>query len=246
MEYREIKPEGILKHFIKCFWLYENNEEDIVHTIMPDGYFDLLILFVNEKLVSVNLTGIWTEPQHIDIRKNTTYFGVRFKLLAAEYIFSRELTTILNETKELPVDFWDINTYTRRDFDSFVSNTISMTKDYLNRIKEIDDRKFKLFDLAYKNESTAVSALSKEVAWSSRQINRYFNAQYGLSLKEFLNIVRFESYYKKISHGQVQPENDFFDQSHFIKEVKKYSGVTPKELSKNEGDRFLQLITVNK
>ncbi|WP_435523659.1 hypothetical protein [Chryseobacterium indoltheticum] len=32
------------------------------------------------------------------------------------------------------------------------------------------------------------------------------------------------------------------DQSHFIKEIKQLSGVSPKELHKSENDRFLQFL----
>ena len=39
----------------------------------------------------------------------------------------------------------------------------------------------------------------------------------------------------------LSPQTDYFDQAHFIKEIKKYTGTTPKELHKNKNDRFLQL-----
>ncbi|PID82371.1 MAG: AraC family transcriptional regulator [Clostridiales bacterium] len=246
MIYREIKADGFLENFIQCFWYYENDDGNVVHTIMPDGYFDLLIVFVEEKLESVKLTGIWTQPKHIEVLKNTKYFGIRFKLIAAEYIFKRELTTILNEMKELSHEFWSINTYKSVEFEKFYKNTTDSIRNSLKQLDKIDKKKLELFNLSYQNEVKSVSKISEEISWSSRQINRYFNSQYGFSLKEFLNIVRFESHYKSISNGEIQPDGDYFDQSHFIKEVKKYSGTTPKELYKNEDDRFLQLITVKK
>ncbi|MFZ1582238.1 MAG: hypothetical protein WAT26_13895, partial [Saprospiraceae bacterium] len=63
-------------------------------------------------------------------------------------------------------------------------------------------------------------------------------------LKEFLKIVRCHATYQNISNGNLNPSTHFFDQAHFIKEIKKYTGVTPKELSKNKNDRFLQLSKV--
>ena len=48
-----------------------------------------------------------------------------------------------------------------------------------------------------------------------------------------------------ISKGLLYPQKDFFDQAHFIKEVKKYTGTTPKELYKNKNDRFLQLSRIS-
>jgi len=52
--------------------------------------------------------------------------------------------------------------------------------------------------------------------------------------------------YSDISEGNLFPQEDYFDQAHFIKEIKKYTGTTPKELYKNENVRFLQLLKVEK
>ncbi|MGL5890192.1 MAG: AraC family transcriptional regulator, partial [Bacteroidia bacterium] len=69
----------------------------------------------------------------------------------------------------------------------------------------------------------------------------YFNSRFGFPLKEFLKIVRCNASYKDIAGGNLSPQKNFFDQAHFIKELKKYTGKTPKELYKNENGRFLQL-----
>ncbi len=246
MYYKESKPKGFLKNFIQCFWHYKTTEKGIQHTILPDGYFDLIAEFEDDVLSLVQLTGIWTSPKHLDIPKNKTYIAIRFKLLDAEYLFQRELKSILDTSLSLPFEFWNINSYQSNEFEKFVNNTTSRIENSLKHWKEIDNRKLKLFDLVYQQQVKTVAEVSEKVSWSSRQMNRYFNAQFGFSLKEFLNIVRFKSSYKHISKGLLYPENEYFDQSHFIKEVKKYSGVTPKELHKNKNDRFLQLTTIKK
>jgi AraC-like DNA-binding protein len=87
----------------------------------------------------------------------------------------------------------------------------------------------------------SIKELSEKVFWSSRQINRYFNQQFGLSLKAFCNILRFRASLEHIAHGKLFPELNFTDQNHFIKEIKRFSGVVPKELSKNKNDRFVLL-----
>ncbi len=246
MQYQEIKPKGFLKNFIQCFWYYKTTEKAIQHTILPDGYFDLIAEFENDILTIIKLTGIWTTPKHLDIPKNKTYIAIRFKLLAAEYLFQREIKSILDTDLRLPFEFWNINNYQSHEFEKFVSNTTNHINNSIKHIKEIDNRKLKLFDLVYRQQIKTVAELSEQVSWSSRQINRYFNAQFGFSLKEFLKIVRLRSSYKHLSKGILHPENEYFDQAHFIKEVKRYSGVTPKELHKNKNDRFLQLSTIKK
>ncbi|PID62427.1 MAG: AraC family transcriptional regulator [Ignavibacteriae bacterium] len=246
MNYKEIKPCGFLQNFIQCFWCYKTADLEIKHTILPDGYFDLIAEFENDILTIVKLTGIWTKPKNIDIPKHKKFFAIRFKLLAAEYLFKREIKSILDTSQSLPLDFWNINNYKSNEFEKFVRNTTKYIENSIKHVKEIDNRKLKLFDFVYKKNIKTVMELSQKVFWSSRQINRYFNAQFGFSLKEFLKIVRFKSSYKHISEGTLYPKNEYFDQAHFIKEVKKYSGVTPKELHKNKNDRFLQLSTIEK
>ena len=90
MSYKEIKPTGILSNFVQSFWYYETSETAVNHTILPDGYFDLIVEFENQALSKVKLTGIWTTPKNIQIHKNTTFFAIRFKLLALEYFFKTE------------------------------------------------------------------------------------------------------------------------------------------------------------
>jgi AraC-like DNA-binding protein len=241
MEYRELKPNGFLCNLVECFWEYKNADTETEHTILPDGYFDLIVAFENEILTTVKLTGVWTEPKNVIIPKNTKIFAIRFKIVATEYLFHEEIKSILNTTKNLPFHFWSIDSYQSNSFENFVAEISNRIDNSIKHFKEIDNRKLKLFEFIYQHDSKTVRELSEKVFWSSRQINRYFNKQFGFCLKEFLKIVRCNTTYKDISKGKLAPQNDFFDQAHFIKELKKYTGATPKELHKNENVRFLQL-----
>ncbi len=241
MKYREIKPTGFLGNFVQCFWEYENADNEIEYTILPDGYFDLIAEFENEILISLKLTGVWTKPVNVKIPKSIKIFAIRFKLIATEYLFQQEIKSILDTAKSLSPDFWNINNYQSNEFEDFVTDISKKIGSATRHLKEIEDRKLKLFELIYLNKPISVKELSENVYWSSRQINRYFNNKFGLSLKEFLKIIRFKSTLEHISKGELFPGNDFFDQAHFIKEVKNYSGETPGKLYRNKNDRFLQL-----
>jgi len=85
-----------------------------------------------------------------------------------------------------------------------------------------------------------VEYYSQKACWSKRQINRYFRSTFGLSLKSYCSIRKCAATYSQIRKGQLYPEQGYFDQPHFIKEIKKIAGFTPKVLSRNENDRFLQ------
>lgn len=243
MKYRELEVEGFLKNFIHSFWEYETGDEAVEHTIIPDGYFDLIAEFECDTLQRIKLTGVWAKPVHVVICASTTLFAIRFKLLAAEYLFQREMKSILNSTQHLPLDFWNINGYTRGDFGKFVHDTVGRLEHSLKHLREIDSRKLRLFELAYTNPSLGVEQLAAGVYWSSRQINRYLNCRFGFPLKTFLSIVRCNAAYTGIANGDLAPGDSFFDQAHFIKEIKKHTGATPGELAENENVRFLQLAT---
>ncbi|MEN2412937.1 AraC family transcriptional regulator [Flavobacterium mesophilum] len=241
MNYKEIKPDGFLANFVQCFWYYETTDAETHHTILPDGYFDLIGEFENDVLTTLELTGIWTQPKDIVIPKNVKFFAIRFKLLAVEYLFKKELKSILDTSINLPFDFWNFDRYKSDEFERFASEISAKLEASLKHLNQIDNRKLKLFEIVYQQKVKTVSELSNHIFWNSRQINRYFSSQFGIPLKEFLKIVRCNASYDEISNGNISPQTDFFDQAHFIKEIKKYTGVTPKELSKNKNDRFLQL-----
>lgn len=152
---------------------------------------------------------------------------------------------VLNGGKNLSDEIWQFEETDLNTFENFCSKATQIIKGIF--IENIDNRKTKLFDLIYSSKgSLSVQELSDNVFWSSRQINRYFNQQFGISLKAYCNILRFGSSFKPISEGNLFPDQNFTDQNHFIKEIKKYSGVTPKELSKNVEDRFMDITAIKK
>lgn len=243
MNYRELQPSGFLTHFIACFWEYRTADLPLKHTIIPDGYFDLIVEFEDDQLQLVKLTGVWTEPVNVSIPQSTTLFGIRFKLLATEYLFQQEIKSVLNTSKELPLNFWNCNTYRVNDFEKFVADISGRLEHSIQHLNEIDSRKLRLFDLIYTQKTFTVAEISESVFWSNRQINRYFTRQFGFPLKTLLSIVRCHASYKAISEGDLAPNDHYFDQAHFIKEIKKHTGTTPGVLSQNENVRFLQLAT---
>ncbi len=241
LNYSEWQPKGMLNSLVSCFWQYENNRRNLHHTILPDGYFELIVAFKKQELQHVYLRGLITEPLEVISAKTSHLFGVRFKLITAEYLFQQELAGLLNSMQHLAPDFWQINQIASLNFSGFVQH-ISTQIYRILPLQKLDQRKLKLFQLIYQNSNTSVQSFAHQVGWSSRQINRYFNQQFGICLKHYLEIMRCSNSYADISKGSFHSDL-YYDQSHFIKEVKKHTGYTPKELFRNTNDRFLQLLT---
>jgi AraC-like DNA-binding protein len=244
MTYQEVKTDGYLSNFIKCFWASENLTDEVEHTILPDGYFDLIVEIDNEKVSRIKLTGIWSIPIHVKLKSNTKILAVRCKPLATELIDNIDFKSLLNSSTSLPFGFFEFRTNSFESFENFQLHIAHHFNKKIATSKSINEKKINLFNLIFKKEIFTVKALSEKVFWASRQMNRYFNLHYGISLKVYLNIVRCHAAYKAIAKNEEVLHTDYFDQSHFIKEIKKFTGVSPKELLRNKDDRFLQLSTI--
>ncbi len=233
-----------LSTFVKSFWYYENAKNDFQKfSILPDGCFVLLMDFVEGKRKSAYLTGLWNTKIDVTVRPLTEVYAIRFKPLAAEYIIKYKIAELLNTGIKIPNEdysfFKNINS-NYHDFTSFVDSNSIILRSIIEKGEAVDSRKQKLFDALFKNNgAVSLKQLSEEVAWSDRQIRRYFNKIYGLSIKEYADILRLNSTYKDLVKGEHYPQTDyFFDQSHFIKEIRKFTGVKPKTLIKNKASDF--------
>jgi len=76
--------------------------------------------------------------------------------------------------------------------------------------------------------------LVKHTGYTERHIERTFGEAIGVSPKKFGNILKLHSFIKvlkeKTAHDSITPfcyEVGYFDQSHLIKEFRKYTGITP-------------------
>lgn len=239
-------PENSISHFVHSFWMLENNTgKDIPSTVLPNGMVDLAVMNLNADNWEKTIRGLDTIPSQITIPIGTKMFSIGFKLLAVEYLFGDSIKDVLNDGKIISDEIWQFGTDDLNTFENFCSKATHIISTIIT--PDIDNRKKKLFELIYSSKgSITVKELSENVFWSSRQINRYFNQQFGVSLKAYCNILRFGSSFKTISEGILFPEQNFTDQNHFIKEIKKYSGVTPKELSKNKDNRFMDIVAIKK
>lgn len=239
--YKFILPNNSIADFVENIGMFHNQSDKAKEVVlMPDGRVDLFFLKSDLAPFQITLIGLETVPEQRIIPPHTLAFKVSFKPLGVEYILQTSVASFLNSAKILPKDFWDINVDDLKDFDAFQKKIALKINELLPN--EIDERKRKLFKLIYaSNGEIKVEALSEEIAWNSRQINRYFNKQFGLSLNAFCKILRFKASLQHIAKGKLYPELDFTDQTHFIKEIKKFSGVVPRELLKNKDDRFILL-----
>jgi len=239
--YQFFQPEEALADFVESIGMFHNPSDNPKEAVLlPDGRIDLFFMRSGSGSFQPLLIGLETAPEQRIIPAKILAYTISFKPLAVEYILQTTIAGFLNSAISLPDDFWGFRNKDLEDLDTFRRWATQKITDRLPL--EMDERKRRLFNLIYTSKGEmSVNELSESVSWSSRQINRYFTRQLGLSLKSYCDILRFRTSLEHIAQGKLFPELNFADQSHFIKKIRKFSGVVPKELSKNENDRFVLL-----
>jgi AraC-like DNA-binding protein len=102
--------------------------------------------------------------------------------------------------------------------------------------KTIDNVVNSTIDTIYtSNGQFSVNEFSKSSNISRRQLARKFSDSIGLSPKQLAKIIRIQTTLKALLNQEITSltdlayENEYFDQAHFIKDFKEFTGLTPKE-----------------
>jgi AraC-like DNA-binding protein len=248
--YNEIKPHPILKDYIKSYWWFSIDASSFQSfDILPDGYFDLLIVVKNGDISKVSLTGIWTKSVLVEYTENTEVFAIRFKPLAIGTILNLTINDLLDnsstlELKDIGLDEQIILRGLKLPL-QFITSKLNAHFISLLKLADTDKRIKKLFDIVELNEGNeSVSNISNHIGLSARQIQRKMNALLGIGVKEYSQIVRLRKTLRRVKYDK----NDFFpyfDQSHFIRELKEHTGYTPERLDLNNNVRFIQYYRFN-
>ena len=240
-------PSQDLENFVHSFWTHKNlsNQPELM-TIFPDSFFKIVFLVKEGKIINYFMTGLWTEQKDFTIPSNAETFGCRLRILAAEFLIQKEISSILDSIEQLPLSYLNLEKFNLSGFEKIVLQW----ENELRKIKSdrlIPGNKLRLSKILYQMEgSISATEVSNQIFWANRQINRYLNKYIGISLKKYLNIQKCYVAYVDIRNGKLYPEKDFFDQPHFIRQVKKHTGETPKSLYQKKNDRFIQLKNIQR
>ena len=245
--YRELEPVQGLRDFVHSFWTHKNltDSPDKI-TIFPDSYFKIVMIVRDEALLAYFMTGLWTDEKEFAIPPNATSYGCRLKILAPEFLLSREVSSYLNGYLQLELSYLNVDKFDLGNFEIIVEQ---WQKELLKikPSKNVPGNKMRLSQLLDKMRGNiSATEVSNQIYWTNRQINRYMNRYLGVSLKKYLNIQKCYQAYIQIRQGKFFPEEGFFDQPHFIREIKKHTGETPKTLHEHQNDRFIQLKRITK
>ncbi len=252
MNYREIVPVPALQPYIKFIWLMDGldaNPNAVPERIFPDGCMEL-IFNLQKPLARIDgniliqqptsfVFGQLTNAMHLLATHHYSVIAVRFMpfgLSAFTQIPSHELKGIEvglenlwgAEGKELEDQ---VNTLATNDAISAIQNF------FVARLKKQTHSLASISNIAGLMEAQGGNQTVKHWAdyanLSERQFNRRFNNVIGISPKEYIKIIRFNKVLNLFDDNNTENLSSlahhcgYYDQAHFIKDFKEYTGTTP-------------------
>lgn len=235
---------GIL-HF---YDYYKHTDLENRIMVVPDGCID--IMFEKDASgIKARVAGTVLEKTMVENENGKEYFGVRF--------LAGELPTIVNASmKDFVQHEINLEDVIRdRDFLKRMEDAYDKGKwmeGFLKFYKEAFDKQafipergnsrqlveYMKNQIISTNGNVAVSELAEQTGYTERYINKVFKQNMGINPKTFGMIMKFQKVIQKINQEEECKLTDigvdvgYYDQSHFIRDFKKYAALTPKEYRK--------------
>lgn len=256
MNYQTFQPSSDLSSLIKCYWTLEvpaefNSEKQ---RVVPDGCMELIFILGDDIKRYTSETDFIIQPRAIVVGQITEPFIIQpvdyvhcFAVRFYPYSVPNFITTPLKnlENKETPIaEIFEqstadeleqkiihaVNTQQRiRVIEAFLLNKLNEKVTLDNIVKATVDM------LLETSGSSPIKSILKDDLSKRRQLERKFLNQIGLSPKQLGKVVRLQTALKLILNQKTENftkiayESEYYDQNHFIKDFKEFTGITPKE-----------------
>lgn len=255
MKPKIFEPSEELSALVKCYWTLESPKEKTPerNTIVPDGcmkfifhYGDLYKHYPENgnciTLPKYFLIGQLTKPYEVEPTGETGTFFVCFHpngFLPFTTIPIKEMENTAvpleklfgQDGKEIGQMILNANSTSERInlIETFLLNRLTSTQTIDHIVKSTVET------ILTANGQLSVDELSKQNNINSRQLVRKFSSTIGLSPKQLSKTIRLQATLKTLltkkitSFTDLAYENEYYDQAHFIKDFKEFTGLTPKE-----------------
>ena len=242
VRYQEFLPDFPLRNLIYCYWQLETTAllaKEFNYSVVADGCID--IFFEIRNPTENFVMGLCKEFTEFPLSTTFHYIGIRFWPTAFTYLFNVNASELSDHVESLK----DVIPDTARFIEENISpqNTPEEIANIFNHYfhtlvsknqLEIDSRLLTALDLILKKSGVIDVEKDLDIGLSPRQLRRLFEFYIGDSAKTFSQIVRFQSVLsfknsssKLINKDKIYFDAGYYDQAHFIKEFKKFYGVTP-------------------
>ena len=261
--FRKISPHPLLAPYIEKMWVFESSGKlptDDMKLVVPNGNIKLTVAYRNGIIASVlgnefrakedsiMLTGLVDAPLTLDVAEDEKAgtIGVELNPQGAYRFFKAGIGIIKNQIYQvgdlLGKAGWQLEN--RIAAAAGVGQKIAILQQFLIdqlAIHEADPIfEFCIAAIQASKGQIAIGELERKTGYSRRWLDVKFNELLGTSPKNLSSIIRFKFYYQALidSNDAFLQKNGFYDyyydQSHFIRSFRRFTGVTPKRLENAE------------
>ncbi|TCD01358.1 AraC family transcriptional regulator [Pedobacter psychroterrae] len=264
MDYQTFQPHSDLASLVKCYWRLEVPVEaqKEKQRILPDGCIELIFIlgddikrYTSEHEFIIQpravVVGQITEPFIIQPTGYVHCFAARFYPLGFANFVTTPLKNLAN--KETPIGMLFGEEAAKELAQKMIgaANTDEQIKiietfllqKYEHKVTIDHIVKSTVEALLATKGNTSIANLLKEDPTKRRQLERKFVELIGLSPKQLGKVIRLQSALKLLLNQQPEKltriayESDYYDQAHFNRDFKEFTGINPKEFL--ESDKML-------
>ncbi len=248
MKYREFSPDALLQPYIECYWIAEGDGEGLTQKIVPDGFTELIFHYGDlyrfrnfkgeEKIQSrIILAGQITQPVYLTPLGQSGVVGIKFKPTGIWKLVGWNMYAFTNDAADLAeLPHIDSKALIEQLTSSASAEArIQLLEHWLldqlpsARATVADDL---VHEINVLQGTVSMAELNKAFSIPVRKMERLFNEQVGISAKRYARIVRFRHVFQLLqkerwSKAEATYLAGYFDQAHFNKEFRTFSGEDP-------------------
>ena len=245
--------DGVEKTLINSIWrLSENDLHKRKEIILPKGTIEIIFNFSNQvnyinpslqiskKLPIVFINGINFKPFELIKTGRQEFLGIQLNSIGLRLVFNisaKEFNNSVYDGKEICTQLDNVanELFYEKVFNQQVELILNWIRNIVpsNNFQYSTSRVQKLLSLNC-NHNLTVKKISKEICLSERQLRRFSQDWLGMNTEEFILYNKYLSSLHLLHHSKqtltgIGLEAGYYDQSHFIREFKSYTDLTPKQ-----------------
>lgn len=261
MDYKTYKPHIDLKSLVSCYWSLQvpAQADAQKQRIVPDGCIEMAFILGDDikRYTSENefilqpramVLGQTIKPFHIQPTGYVNTFAIRFYPYGFSNFVSEPISSLVD--KETPIDQLfgkeiaddlEQKIIHAKNTEQRISTIEKFLLDKLNDEKTINSIVKNTVDAIFStNGSTSINSILKSNLSKRRQLERNFKKQIGVSPKQLGKVIRLQTALKMLLDQKsktltnIAYDSDYFDQAHFAKDFREFTGVSPKEFLTHE------------
>lgn len=256
MKYKEFAPCDALKPYVDCYFIRESHvARTRIDTAFATGCVEVMFNLGSgewqvpegNKFVttpSVELIGQITSPLLLKNIGNHITLGIRFFPHTASLFIEDDISVFNNRISDLQLIFGNgiADLYSKLKENTQTKSRIDAVENFLLNKRTLNDKRISkltlvgevIKELKQDDFFDNIGNVAARYGITSRYLQKLFLQHTGVTPKLYSKINRFQNSLQLVKKGEISftsiaHECGYFDQSHFIKEFKTFTGRTPSD-----------------